>query len=317
MVILSISGLMFRLKGPVPFNRSFQLMILILFLLYHSGQVSIIAQVKGADEYQKAMDYLDSRGEVYIRIPVTDRILANELSGFLSVDHVTVGNIFAYADRSGFLEVVRRNITWHTEIPPSLSGMIRMAGETFPDPGWDSYPSFDQYVECMHGYADSFPDICRLDTIGFSIHNREILVLKISDQPGIEEPEPGFFYTSTMHGDELTGYILMIRLADWLLNRYTKDEQVTTLVDNLQIWINPLSNPDGTYFLSNDTIHGATRFNALGVDLNRNFPDPDEGPHPDNYEYQPENIAMMDFMKSHHLVLSANIHTGAEVVNYP
>jgi hypothetical protein len=316
MVMLFISGLMYRLKDTLPFSRPLQLMIL-LFLLFPSRQVDIFAQVKSTDEYQRAIDYLDSRDEVYLRIPLKDGMQANELSGFLSVDHISAGNIYAYADRAGFLEVVRRQITWHIEIPPSLSGMIRMAGDVFPDTCWNSYPSFHQYVECMHRYADSFPAICKLDTIGFSINNREILVLKISDQVGIEENEPEFFYTSTMHGDELTGYILMIRLTDWLLNRYGKDEKVTTLVDNLQIWINPLANPDGTYHSGNDSIYGATRFNANGVDLNRNFPDPDEGPHPDDNQYQPENTAMMDFMGSRHMVMSANLHTGSEVVNYP
>jgi hypothetical protein len=89
------------------------------------------------------------------------------------------------------------------------------------------------------------------------------------------------------------------------------------MVDQLQIWINPLSNPDGAYFLGSDNVFGAKRFNINNIDLNRNFPDPEEGPHPDGEEYQPETLAMMEFMKSRHFVLSANLHGGAEVVNYP
>jgi len=39
----------------------------------------------------------------------------------------------------------------------------------------------------------------------------------------------------------------MLRLADYLLENYTSDLKVKDLVDNLEIWINPLANPDGTY----------------------------------------------------------------------
>ncbi len=311
------SGSIYSHKDPFPLGLVLRLMILLFFIIAPTGQMVMTAQEKSTDEYQKAIDYLNSRGEVFLRIPLTGPLMVQELSDFLSVDHITAGNIYAYANSAGFQELVRRHITYHAEIPPSLSGMIRMAEGKFPDPEWDSYPSFDQYVACMHGFADSFPGICRLDTIGFSIHDREILVVKISDHAGEEEPEPEFFYTSTMHGDELPGYILMIRLIDWILNMYGKDEKVTNLVDHIQIWINPLANPDGTYHSGNDSVYGATRFNANVVDLNRNYPDPDEGPHPDYLAYQSENVAMMDFMKSRHLVMSANLHAGAEVVNYP
>ena len=84
------------------------------------------------------------------------------------------------------------------------------------------------------------------------------------------------------------------------------------LVDNLEIWINPLANPDGTYSTGN-TISSPVRYNANGFDLNRNFPDPVT---PDT-EKQKETLDMIKFMRKHRFVLSANFHSGAEVVNYP
>ena len=77
-----------------------------------------------------------------------------------------------------------------------------------------------------------------------------------------------------MHGDETAGFILMLRLADYLLKNYNSDTRVKTLSDNLEIWINPLANPDGTYRDGNFII-SPVRNNANGYDLNRNFPDPD------------------------------------------
>ncbi len=306
---------MCKCKNPIPPSLILRLIILLFISL--SVQIDICAQEKSLDEHQKALEYINSRGEVYLNIPFTGISRLHDLSAFLSVDHVSAGAVYVYANRNGLQELNSRNITYHVEIPPSLTRIIRMEKAEFPGPDWDSYPTFDQYSALMHRYADSFPEICHLDTIGFSINNRGILVVKISDHVGLDEDEADFLYTSTMHGDELTGYILMLRLIDYLLNNYGRDEKVTNLIDHLQIWINPLANPDGTYHLGNDTIYGATRFNENAADLNRNYPDPDEGMHPDGLDYQPENLAMMSFMESLHLVMSANIHTGAEVVNYP
>jgi hypothetical protein len=89
------------------------------------------------------------------------------------------------------------------------------------------------------------------------------------------------------------------------------------MVDGIEIWINPLANPDGTYAGGNNTVNGARRYNAMWVDLNRNYPDPEAGPHPDGNEWQDETVAFMDMAEEHHFVSAANFHGGAEVCNYP
>ncbi len=144
-----------------------------------------------------------------------------------------------------------------------------------------------------------------------------MLALRISGSAGSQNDKPAVFLTSSIHGDEPLGYVLLLRLIDTLLSQYGTNAELTALVDNVEIWINPLANPDGTFFVSDSTIYGATRFNSNQVDLNRNFPDPVKGEHPDSYDWQSETVAMMSFMKKMHPVLSANFHGGSEVVNYP
>ena len=110
--------------------------------------------------------------------------------------------------------------------------------------GWEKYPTYTQYDSIMKSFADLYPSLCKLDTIGTSVNGRLILVLKISGETKVK---PSVFYSSTMHGDETGGFILMLRLADYLLKNYSASSRVKTLVDDLEIWINPLANPDGTY----------------------------------------------------------------------
>ena len=181
----------------------------------------------------------------------------------------------------------------------------------------DAYLSYDLYEERMQAFADSYPEICKLHQLGQLESGRRILALEITDRPEVEEVEPKVFYTSTMHGDELAGYPLMLFLAEELLTSYGQNSELTELVNETEIWINPLANPDGTYAAGNHTVNGSTRRNANGVDLNRNFPDPDDGEHPDGQLHQEETKI---FMKFHQLIsfdLSCNLHTGAEVFNYP
>jgi Zinc carboxypeptidase len=177
---------------------------------------------------------------------------------------------------------------------------------------WDSYPTYTQYDSIMQNFQKLNPSLCRLDTIGTSVEGKLVLALKISVNPDVDGDKPAVFYTSTMHGDETGGYILMLHLADYLISNYGIDSRVTDLLDNLEIWINPLANPDGTY-RSGNTITTPTRFNANGYDLNRNFPDP----FTPNTVKQKETLDMIKFMRKHKFVLSANFHSGSEVVNYP
>jgi hypothetical protein len=192
---------------------------------------------------------------------------------------------------------------------------------TTPSIDLNSYPKFSEYTALMKQFATTYPELCQLITIGYSTEGRELLVLKISDNVTINEAEPEFLYTSSMHGDELTGYPLMLKLIEELLTKYNKDEEITKIVNSTQIFINPLANPDGAYGPINsrraDIIYQPQRENANNVDLNRNYPDDIKGLHPYSKTFEKETKAFMAFEAKHRFVLSANFHSGEEVTNYP
>lgn len=172
-----------------------------------------------------------------------------------------------------------------------------------------AWPTWDQYVAQMQAIAAAHPDICRLVSIGRSVQGRDILFMKISDNPDIEENEPEFKYTSSLHGDEVTGMEMCLRLINLLTDGYGTDPTLTSYVDNMEIWICPHSNPDGYVAVS--------RYNAHGVDLNRSFPDPVNDPNDNPIGREPEVQAFMNLGYAHRFILSANYHGGALVVNYP
>jgi len=260
--------------------------------------------------------YADT-GQVYFKFQTPSREELRGLSRLISIDNVGADTVFAYATDQQFDYF--ETLGYEYIVLPNPGSLIipRMAFTRDEILQWDSYPTYEAYVAMMYQFEIDYPGLCAVENIGYSEEGREILFAKISANVNVKEDEPEVMYSSTMHGDETTGYILMLRLIDSLLVSYGSDPQLTYMLDNMEVWINPLANPDGTYAGGNHTVNGAIRYNSNGADLNRNFPDPEDGPHPDGREWQAETIAMMNFFNQHTFVISANFHGGIEVVNYP
>ncbi len=169
------------------------------------------------------------------------------------------------------------------------------------------YPTHAQVGSDFAALAATHPTLARTFTWGTSVQGRELWGIVISDDVHNTEPEPEVRLSSTIHGNETVGLVLLWNLAHYLLDNYGQPgfEDLTALVDGAEIHIMPLHNPDG-YAL-------AWRSNANGVDLNRNYPDP-AGTHS---SMEVETTAFMAYANAHHFVISQNGHGGALVVNYP
>ena len=264
-------------------------------------------------------DLFLEKGEIYFMFDNSSKIDLNTLTRIISIDKVEENKIYAYANKKEFLRFQKLDYSYKIlQHPGTLINPKMFSYEDFKkSKSWDFYPTYNAYDSIMHKFQSDYPNLCKIENIGTLPSNRKLLVAKISDSVNISENEPQFLYTSTMHGDETVGYILMLRYIDYLLSNYGNNPRITNLVNNIEIWINPLANPDGTYAGGNHTVNGATRNNANHIDFNRNFPDPEDGPNPDGEPWQYETIFFMDFADSNNFVMSANLHGGAEVANYP
>lgn len=267
------------------------------------------------------MDHLFAeRAEVYFTLDFESKKNLSILNQLIYIDRIHEQSLFGYANRGQFENLLQYGYQPVLLTPPSMQGEqaemidVHQLGQRN---NWDAYPTYEAYVAIMTQFADDYPELCTLHTIATLPSGRKIMAVNIRSTADETIPKPEVYYSATMHGDELAGYVLSLHLIDYLLSNYEEVERVTYLVDELDIWINPLANPDGTYAAGNHTIWGATRGNANGIDLNRNFPDPRVGENPDGNAYQPETVAFMAFEANRNFVLSANMHGGAEVANYP
>ena len=196
--------------------------------------------------------------------------------------------------------------------------------ETTADfPEFQTKPQFIHHnytllVNELHSLANRFPTISRLYSIGKSVEKRDLYVLEISDNPGMHElGEPEFKYVANMHGNEVVGREMVLLLAKLLLENYGHDTNITDLVNRTRIHLLPTMNPDGWERSQPgdcDSLVGRT--NAHNVDLNRNFPDQFQT-YEENAKQEPETLHIMEWLRSYPFVLSANLHGGSLVANYP
>ncbi|MFD1615916.1 M14 family zinc carboxypeptidase, partial [Gelatiniphilus marinus] len=310
---------------------------LLLFTLMFTFAFSF-SQSKDA---QKAEKYLSSKGELTFTFKVNSK---NEIDNFtkdLSIVHYNpkTKTVKAWANKNQFRVFQAKNIPYQVPVSenevdadliydnPSKASKNQSAkglANTLNFPV-ANYPTYAQYAQQMQDFENDYPNLVDKFSIGTTTQgDKELLFVKISDNVTIDEQEPKLLFTSSMHGDEIAGYPMMLSLIDYILTVYSNPmhsdhARVKNLVENSEIWINPNANPDGTYHNSpsNTSVVNARRGNANNVDLNRNYPDNVQGAHTDGNAYQTETLAFMALADANHFVISANFHGGTELVNYP
>jgi|GEM_PF-1132611 len=185
--------------------------------------------------------------------------------------------------------------------------------------GWRVEPRIEKpispdIIQAYHNYAwltaklDSvhaqYPGLTKKVSIGTSVQGRQLWAFLVSDYPDSSENEAEVRFAANIHGNEPEGVELCIGMIDSLTQCYGTVPEITDLVNNREIWFVPMFNPDGNT--------SQQRYNANGVDLNRNYPIPN-GTIP---TAEVETQHMMAWENGKRLVAGCMYHSGAQIVNY-
>ncbi|KDR10344.1 carboxypeptidase E-like isoform X2 [Zootermopsis nevadensis] len=184
------------------------------------------------------------------------------------------------------------------------------------------------------------PNITRIYTLSeSSVRGIPLYAIEFSTTPGYHQLyHPEFKYIANMHGNEVLGRELLLHLANYLCEQFlARDPEIQQLIELTRVHLLPSMNPDGwkvsTETGGKDYLIG--RNNNNSVDLNRNFPDlnrimfSNEEAHVSHNNHlleqvdrlkepiQPETKAVIRLIMQVPFVLSANLHGGDLVANYP
>jgi hypothetical protein len=199
------------------------------------------------------------------------------------------------------------------------------------------YRSYDDPVRGIRRWVDSMvasnPRVS-VDTLGRSFEGRPMLMVKVGPR-GDSPQRPNVLFLATYHSREWIVPEMAQRLVKWLAAAPGTDARRDSLVASRDIWILPVSNPDGyQYSFTNERLWRKTRSpqanGAIGVDMNRNHsvnwgldnagssPDPRSdiyrGPSPAS-EIEIRNIEA--FHAAHPPVVSVSYHSYAGILLHP
>ncbi len=124
-----------------------------------------------------------------------------------------------------------------------------------------------------------YPSIARKVTLQTGLPEGGVIhAMRISDNAAVDEDEPTFLMDGQTHGREVMTAEVMMDAIDHLTSSYGLDPAVTRWVDQMEIWIVPVVNPDGADYVHTSASwwrknrsHECGSGLNVGVDLNRNF----------------------------------------------
>ena len=269
-----------------------------------------------AQSQRELQQLMRERNEYYFTLTVQQPSEIQGISELCSVDGTDGKTVVCYANQQQYDNLLLAGYQPMLQTPPSmLDESVMWDGSNRAAYEWDSYPTYDAYQNMMETFPTSALSdrSCTLLELGTLNSGRKLLGVRLNN--GQPDGKPKFLYSSTMHGDEVTGMMLMLRLIDEFCT--STDPRIVNILNNVDLFIFPLTNPDGTYYGGNNTMNSARRYNINGVDLNRNYKDYFNGDHPDGKAYALETQWTMQLAQDYLFTMSANYHGGAEVVNYP
>ena len=152
-------------------------------------------------------------------------------------------------------------------------------------PGFSCYSTVAETWQRIDTMVANFPSLASSVDIGDSwekIQNgasgEDLRVIKLTNQ-NRQADKPILFMASSIHAREYATAELNTRFAEYLLNNYGTDADVTWILDNHEIHLSLMTNPDGRkqaqtgiLWRKNTNNNHCPNSNSRGVDLNRNYP---------------------------------------------
>ncbi|KAI9090091.1 hypothetical protein DFS34DRAFT_718918 [Phlyctochytrium arcticum] len=151
-----------------------------------------------------------------------------------------------------------------------------------PDPFFQSYQSYDAIKSKVQSWAKSYPDyVTPLGSVGKSVEGRDIIAFKVTNNKISATEKQSIFFNGGIHAREWIASATLMYVTNNLVTKASTDAQLAGFLDKFEIYIIPMSNPDGYEYSRSSTSTSVRmwrknrRANAkkscMGVDLNRNF----------------------------------------------
>ena len=128
---------------------------------------------------------------------------------------------------------------------------INLQSKTIPQRG--SYHSYAEVMKELKDLEAKHPDLAKTVSLGKTHEGRDIMAIKISKgAAGDTSNKPGFLITGTHHAREWMAMEAPFNIIKTLVNGYDTDEKIKNRLDNAEVWVVPIENPDGYEYSRNE-----------------------------------------------------------------
>lgn len=115
--------------------------------------------------------------------------------------------------------------------------------------GYGSMGGFFTYAEVedkMDEWRNDYPDLVGAKiNLGNTHQNREVWAFKVSDNVDVDEDEPEAIIDCLTHAREPQSMMTTLYFVNWMLENYPSDPFAKFLIENRELWVVPVHNPDG------------------------------------------------------------------------
>jgi len=115
-----------------------------------------------------------------------------------------------------------------------------------PEIHFDRYYRYDALTELLQAYAEEYPQLVTLQSIGKSYEGRDIWLVTVTNaETGPADEKPAMWMDGNIHATEVSPSTACLYLLNKLTTEYGEDDDVTRVLDTRVFYICPRVNPDG------------------------------------------------------------------------
>jgi len=328
--LASLSANAFAAGTPEKPSLSFDQLLRSMSSAYEAPPAPVIEETVSA-----AVKALDADPRLWITVAASTKEERTRLLEMgLSIEEVTPTAVSGIIHRDSMPAFETKSVSVISRMP--LSQFAVSAYKDFPSQD-AVYHNYQEMYDRLKALEIANPDIASLFSIGRTSEGREIWTLRVNSSAKGTRPssKPGAVFQGAHHAREHLSVEVPLLFAVWLLE-HRNDAEVKKFIDTLDIYIQPMINPDGAEYDITDGKYKWWRKTRspqgggnFGADLNRNYDSwwcqagASNSPWADTYcgpsaFSEPESRAVRDFVKARpNLKTMISYHTYAELILYP
>lgn len=203
---------------------------------------------------------------------------------------------------------------------------------------YERYHSLEDIYYWINKTTQDHPDMVKTILVGSSFEKRPLYAMKLSvgGEERASTSKKAMWMDCGIHAREWVSPAFCLWFVQYALSYYKQNMEITTMLDEMDIYVLPVMNPDGyryTWTTNRMWRKNRSQFKdslCIGVDLNRNFDanwcteGASHNPCAETYcgrfpESEPESEAVANFLRSHKesVVLYLSIHSYSQMLLFP